>query len=77
MSFRRLWVLVSRLPRESWTVRERLGEHADWTPEMHRLTDLADRLQWIEFAVYAAAGAKPKEPKPIPRPGRGPARPSR
>lgn len=77
MSFRRLWVLVNGLPRESWTARRRLGEHADWTPEYHRLTDLADLLQWVIHAVYAAAGAKPDQPKPVPRPGRGPARPSR
>ncbi len=31
--------------------------------------DLADHLKWIEYAIYASQGGKPRKPEPTPRPG--------
>lgn len=60
MTWRRLWVLVKGLPRESHTVRYRLGEHADWDATFHRLTDIADLLLWANWQ----RGADEKTPEP-------------
>lgn len=33
------------------------------------LIDLADHLKWVEYAIYASQGGKPRRPEPTPRPG--------
>lgn len=68
MSVRRLWVLVSGLPRDSAMARELLGDAAEWSPEMHRLTDIVDVLNGLVYVTVRANGGKAKRPKPVPRP---------
>lgn len=68
MSFRRLWVLVSGLPRDSNTARALLGEAADWSPETHRLTDLLDAFNALTYVLVRANGGKMRRPSPVPRP---------
>lgn len=90
MTYRRVRVLIDRLPPESATktaMRDSLSdaqlaaymdEHAEDADEgghgpLSRsdmvLFDIHDQLKWLEYAVYAAQGAKPTQPKPRPRPG--------
>lgn len=33
------------------------------------LFDVLDQLRWIDYAIYASQGAKPRRPEPTPRPG--------
>ena len=33
------------------------------------LIDVADHLKWVEYAIYASQGGKPRKPEPTPRPG--------
>lgn len=75
MSFRRLHVLVSRLPRESATASVRLGgrELADWTQSVELLALIDERLQDLRF-LYQSAHLpkkdqhKAKRTQPHPRP---------
>lgn len=84
LSYRRLWVLIRRLPQESWTQTE-LRDAADeelvapareerfgpWALANYQLASLLDAVRRVEY-VSAVAGQlepKPVPPEPSPRPG--------
>lgn len=56
---------IRHLPRDSALGRALLGEAAQWSPELHRLTDIADLLAG---ANWQRGGSATKKPKPIKRP---------
>lgn len=62
---RELITYIRYLPRDSALGRALLGEAADWSPEMHRLTDVAELLAG---ANWQRANGKGPKPKPIKRP---------
>lgn len=70
MSWRRLWVLVSRLPRDAATVIADLGpERAAWSTEVELLAQAVDELavaNWLSVAAHTKP--PPPPPEPIPRP---------
>lgn len=69
LTLRELAAYVKHLPpHESALGRVLLGENADWSPVMHRLTDLADLLVEGHHIAVAAAGGKPGKPKRLARP---------
>ncbi|MGI5288025.1 hypothetical protein ACQEVF_32435 [Nonomuraea polychroma] len=72
MSWRRLWVLVSRLPRESATVIADLGpDLAAWTNEVELLAKAVDELteaNWLFRSAHRGRGPAPPPPDPISRP---------
>jgi len=71
VSLRRVWVLGNRLP--PWA---RAGGE-DWSAETHMLALLADHLANLTYIVLRAAGdTSARQPKPLPRPGPGAARPA-
>lgn len=85
MTFRRVRILLDRLPPESITktaMRENLppaelaarthtepDSHGPWSHTEMLLARVIDQLGIIEYAVYRSQGGKPPEPKPTPRPG--------
>lgn len=70
LSWRRLAVLVERLPREALTVRARFGEVVDWGPVEHLLADVFDAVQQSTWVLTAANSKKrPKPPRLRQRPG--------
>jgi hypothetical protein len=86
MTFRRVRVLLDRLPPESAThtamrdqfTDEELRDQAKRQPVTGHgplsrhdmfLIDVVDHLQWVEYAIYASQGGKPRKPEPTPRPG--------
>lgn len=63
--------LISYLPPEAATIRLVLGRDAPWTPEMHRLTDIADALDRANWQRSAKPGSRAprsryRRPKPPP-----------
>ena len=68
MSIRRLWVLVSGLPRDSVLIREVVGEAAEWSVDTYRLADIVDQLQNLTYITVKAYGGKMRKPRPVPRP---------
>lgn len=85
MTWRELGVLIDHLPSESATVTairdgmtpEQLAAlpkpdgHGPWSRVEALLADVYDQLGWLIYAVAAANGGKPQEPKPMARPGVG------
>lgn len=68
LTHRELIDYLKHLPRDCALARDMFGEAAEWGPEMHRITDLADLLIEGNYIAIKAAGGKAKKPKPIPRP---------
>lgn len=67
---RRLWVLLQRLPPGAWPDP---AVEASWSVEAYLLASAVDRLgelTWITAAVNSKKGKQPKQPKPLPRPGK-------
>lgn len=83
MTWRELGVLVDHLPPESATVTairdgmtpEQLAAlpkpegYGPWSRMEALMADIYDQLGWLIYVVAAANGGKPKEPKPMARPG--------
>ena len=68
MSLRRLWVLVSKLPADSWTKQAMYGEEiAAWTPEGQQRTFLIYHASMANW--QRGNGKKSQQPKP-PKPPR-------
>ena len=66
-SLRRVWVLLQRLPQGSW-IRD--NGPGSWSNEAYLLANVIDALNqvvWVQVAVNSKR--KPKQPKPVPRPG--------
>jgi hypothetical protein len=74
VSYRRVWTLLRRLPAGAWTDEESL---AYWSIEAHLLADVVDALASIAYMLGRLGGGKPKQPKPVPRPGPKPVAPAR
>jgi hypothetical protein len=68
LTHRELIAYIKHLPMEGAVGRVVLGDAAAWTPEMHRLTDIADLLSFGHYIAATVAGGKAKRPKPIKRP---------
>lgn len=69
LTHRELVNLISYLPPEAATVRLVFGRDAPWTPEMHRLTDIADTLDRANWQRTAKPGQRsPKSKYRRPRP---------
>lgn len=51
--------LISYLPPDAATMRMVFGANAPWTPEMHRLTDIADALDHAAWQRSAKPGSRP------------------
>lgn len=59
---------MCNLPRESAVYRSVFGEAAAWSPEMHRLTDLAELMRAGNWQRGGGRGAKPPTiPRPQPK----------
>lgn len=59
-------------PGELAAAAKRANGQPGWgpmSPTDFRLLALADRLDEVAVAIYRAAGAKPRDPEPYPRPG--------
>lgn len=77
MSVRRLWVLASRLPRNSSLNEELAGaEETYWTPDLRMAAAIHEQLQYVAYVIGAVNIDKYKnkknpvpEPRLIPRPG--------
>jgi hypothetical protein len=83
MSYRRLWVLITRLPQESRTqtaLRDSsFAELVDATPgpekfgpwalTNYQLAALTDSVQVLQYITAKAAGGDWPKPEPTPRPG--------
>lgn len=84
LTWRRLRVLVDGLPAESdvkTAYRDAMSDaelaelakeargHGPWSATDYRIAAIRDDIHWLIFAVFAAAGGKPKQPDPTPRPG--------
>lgn len=67
LSWRRLGVLVRRLPPGSATERSQRGEAGEWGYVEHLLATVVDLLAGANW--QRAGDKKVKAPKPIPRPG--------
>jgi hypothetical protein len=92
MSYRRLWVLVTHLPADSWTqtalrdapdprpvdplAEEKFGPWALVNYQLAQLLDSVHRLEYVE-AVAGGLEPKPDPPQPVPKPGRSNVRPLR
>jgi len=72
LSWRRLWVLVSRLPRDAATVIATLGpEQAAWSTEVELLAKAVDELavgNWLFASANRGKAPEPPRPEPISRP---------
>ncbi|RMI39874.1 hypothetical protein EBO15_28315 [Actinomadura harenae] len=68
MTMRELCAYVRSLPQDGALGRAVMGEAAVYSPEVHRLTDIADLLQQHNYIAVRAAGGKARKPKPIRRP---------
>jgi hypothetical protein len=73
MSWRRLWVLVSRLPRDAATVVAALGpERAAWSTQVELIAKSVDELAvsnyLLSLLVGGGKGPPPPQPQPLPRP---------
>jgi len=69
LSPRRVWVLLSNMP--AGAVPQWTDSAAAWSVESHLLATLLDAvnmLTWVQVAK--ASKRKPKQPKPVDRPGR-------
>lgn len=68
LSPRRTLVLLRNMPSgalESWT-----DTPASWSMEAHLLASLIDSVNWLTWMTARVNSKhKPKEPKPVPRPG--------
>jgi len=62
LTWRRLRVLVERLPRSSALVRETEGSIVDWSTSDYLLARIATTLEW---ANWQRGGGKGDKPKPI------------
>lgn len=77
LTWRRLGVLLDRMPEESALYRALVGnETAQWTPERHLLAGVIDSLGVVSYllggTLVSLGGVKENpvpEPKPIERPG--------
>lgn len=84
LSWRKLWILVSRLPMDSFThtaIREsmsdeereaadkRVAGHGRWAKEHYLLAAAVDAIREGTWVVARMNGAKVEMPKPIDRPG--------
>lgn len=49
--------------------RPQRAGHGAWSSSDLLMARMSDQLDWVIYAIYAAQGGKPKEPKPLPRPG--------
>lgn len=69
VSYRRLGVLVARLPADARPSADPM--HA-WSTEAHLLANVFDALQGLIWVTKKVANPKanPSKPKPLPRPGR-------
>jgi hypothetical protein len=91
MSYRRLWVLVTRLPADSWTQTELRDDptvasdpmaapkFGPWALTNYQLAQLLDSVRRLEYVQAVAGGLdpKPEPPKPVPKPGQTNVRPLR
>jgi hypothetical protein len=72
MSWRRLWVLVSRLPRDAATVIADLGpDRAAWSTQVELLAKAVDELMeanWLFRCAHRGTAPAPPAPEPLPRP---------
>lgn len=84
MSYRRLWVLLNRLPQESWTqtiLRDRTPDDAlvapardeqrfgPWALDNYQLASVLDAIRHLEFTLARVNGNEWPPPDPTPRPG--------
>lgn len=82
MSYRRLWVLVDRLPAESWTQTQlRDDPPADlelaaapqtfgpWALDNYQMASLLDAVRHLEYTLAVVNGNEWTPPEPSPRPG--------
>lgn len=84
MSYRRLWVLINRLPQESWTqtdLRDNAPENelvapargerkfGPWALEHYQLASVTDAIRRLEFTLARVNGNNWSAPEPTPRPG--------
>lgn len=67
LSWRRLAVLVARLPRESSTMRDVHGAAVEWGPVEHLLATAVDVLAAANW--QRGGDKKAPRPKPLLRPG--------
>lgn len=67
--WRRLFVLLSQLPRESRLMRALAGDDIEWGITEQLLAATVDALN---AANWQRGGGKGPRPKPIPRPGNKP-----
>lgn len=71
MTWRRLWVLVSRLPSDSSTNTERVGgpEVASWTTLVELMAQTVDAIRMLDFHYRSANSKTHVQPPPsTPRP---------
>lgn len=84
LSYRRLWVLVTKLPQESATQTELRDaappvvveanaetKFGPWSVINYQLAQVLDALHRLEYVEAVTGGIEPKPdpPKPTPRPG--------
>jgi len=72
LSYRRLRLLLERMPWDSDYMRAREGERAEWGAVEHLLATVIDLLQVSNYQFSVAnskKSAKPSKPDPFPRPG--------
>lgn len=83
LSYRRLWVLVTKLPADSWTQTElrdsappvvddeRTAKFGPWALINYQLAQLLDSVHRLEYVQAVSGGLEPKPdpPKPVPKPG--------
>jgi hypothetical protein len=68
-NWRDLLAIVSSSPRTSALFRARNPEAAGWDANTYALANVIDLLQGVQHVMLRALGARPKRPKPYPRPG--------
>jgi hypothetical protein len=85
LSYRRLWVLVTKLPADSWTQTElrdntppavmvdetQATKFGPWALINYQIAQLLDSVHRLEYVQAVAGGLEPKPdpPKPVPKPG--------
>lgn len=85
LSYRELWVLLNRLPQDSWTQTELRDSQPDhelaapvtsqatvfgpWGLTNYQLANLTDAVHWLRYVTAKVAGGDPTPPDPTPRPG--------
>lgn len=83
MSYRELWVLINRLPQESWTQTELRDTEPDgelvapvveqkfgpWALGNYQLANVLDAIRHLEFVLARVNGNEWQPPDPAPRPG--------